>query len=356
MSDQKLTPDVVRDALREVLVPNTKVDIVKIDLVGDITVDGGDVTVVIKRTSEKEETIQGVIQAAGERLSAMSEVEKLRFEVDEPEQSKGHGHAAAKPDPWADREALPGVKRIIAVASGKGGVGKSTVAVNLALALKESGHRVGLMDADIYGPSLPTMLGTEDAPEAIEGEGIVPVTAYGLQCVSMGMLVPEGQAVIWRGPMVMAAVRQFLKDVMWTDLDYLVVDMPPGTGDAQLTLVQQVPVDGVVMVTTPQELALSDVRRGIQMFGHVETPVAGVVENMSYFHCPDNDKAYHIFGKGGGATVAAQFGLPLLGEIPLDPSTREGGDSGRPVVLAGDSPSREAFMGLAGKVAELISL
>jgi ATP-binding protein involved in chromosome partitioning len=166
----------------------------------------------------------------------------------------------------------------------------------------------------------------------------------------MGMLVPAGQAVVWRGPMVMAAVRQFLKDVQWDALDYLVVDMPPGTGDAQLTLVQQVPVDGVVMVTTPQELALADVRRGIQMFGQVGTSVLGVVENMSYFHCPDNGKDYYIFGQGGGAAVAKEFGVPLLAEIPLDPATREGGDTGRPVVERGDSPTRTAFLELAGRV------
>jgi len=356
VSDQNLTPEIVLDALRNALVPGTSVDIVKINLVGDITVDGGNVTVVIKRTSEKDETIQGVIQAAGKVLAAMPAVKKMNFEVDEPEAPKGHGHGQGNPDPWQDREALPGVKRIVAVASGKGGVGKSTVAVNLALALKAQGFKVGLMDADIYGPSLPTMLGTKDTPVAVEGQGITPVVSHGLQCVSMGMLVPEGQAVIWRGPMVMAAVRQFLKDVMWTELDYLVVDMPPGTGDAQLTLVQQVPVDGVVMVTTPQELALSDVRRGIQMFSHVDTPVVGVVENMSYFHCPDNDKAYYIFGKGGGATVAKQFDMPLLGEIPLDPGTREGGDTGKPVVEAGNSPSRTAFLGLADKVSAAVSL
>ncbi|MBU0741767.1 Mrp/NBP35 family ATP-binding protein [bacterium] len=357
MSDHNLSPETVRVALREVLVPGTKVDIVKIDLVDDIQVDGGDVTVVIKHTSEKQETIDAVAKLVGEKLLSLPGVAKASVDVHESrEQAQAPSHGPANPDPWQDRQSLPGVKRIIAVASGKGGVGKSTVAVNLALALQARGHRVGLMDADIYGPSLPTMLGTSETPQVVQGEGIVPVQALGLQCVSMGMLVPEGQAVIWRGPMVMAAVRQFLKDVMWEDLDYLVIDMPPGTGDAQLTLVQQVPVDGVVMVTTPQELALSDVRRGIQMFGQVDTPVVGVVENMSYFHCPDNDKSYYIFGKGGGAAVARQFGLPLLAEIPLDPDTRAGGDSGTPVVVAGDSPSREAFLGLADKVAAAVAL
>jgi ATP-binding protein involved in chromosome partitioning len=258
--------------------------------------------------------------------------------------------APAADDPWADRKSLPGVKRIIAVASGKGGVGKSTVAVNLALALKERGHRVGLLDADIYGPSLPTMLGTDQKPQAIDETSIMPVMQMGLQCISMGMLVPEGQALIWRGPMVMAAVRQFLKDVRWDDLDYLVVDMPPGTGDAQLTLVQQVPVDGVVMVTTPQELALADVRRGIQMFRHVKVPVTGVVENMSYFICPCCNERADIFGNGGGNEVAEQFGVPLLGQIPLDPATRAGGDEGKPVVLSDGNASRDAFLQVADKV------
>ncbi len=350
--DRTLAPESVKAALAEVMCPGTRVDIVKIELIGRIAVDGDAVEVDIAQTSEKPELIAEVKALVEARLAELPGVGSARVQV---VRAESPAPKQAAPDPWADRRSLDGVKKIIAVASGKGGVGKSTVAVNLALALKARGKRVGLLDADIYGPSLPTMLGTEDQPHAIDDNTILPVMAQGLQTISMGMLVPPGQAVVWRGPMVMAAVRQFLKDVQWHDLDYLVVDMPPGTGDAQLTLVQQVPVDGVVMVTTPQELALADVRRGIQMFGHVKVPVLGVIENMSYFLCPDNGKRYDIFGKGGGARVADQFGIPLLGEIPLEPQVREGGDNGLPAVAAGESPARDAFLALADKVGELLT-
>lgn len=353
----QLTPDSVRDALREVLVPNTKVDIVKINLVGDITVDGGDVVVEIIQTSEKDETIDAVGRAAHAKVASLPGVKNARVDVMKPVAEKqAPQRPANNPDPWADRAGLPGVKRIVAVASGKGGVGKSTVAVNLALALKQAGFRTGLLDADIYGPSLTTMLGVDAKPEAVGEKEIKPAVAHGLQCISMGMLVPAGEAMVWRGPMVMAAVRQFLKDVLWEDLDYLVIDMPPGTGDAQLTLVQQVPVDGVVMVTTPQELALADVRRGVQMFAKVDVPVVGVVENMSRFLCPDTGKSYAIFGEGGGARVAQEFGIALLGEIPMDPAAREGGDTAHPVVEGPDGPTKEAFLELAKQVAARVKL
>lgn len=351
MSDARaLSVEAVRAALAEIPCPGTKVDIVKIDLVGEIAVDGGKVAVEIVRTSEKPETIVAVKQLVQRRLSELPGVEAVEVSVTEPEAPA----QKPSPDPWAERRSLDGVKKIVAVASGKGGVGKSTVAVNLALALKEQGNRVGLLDADIYGPSLPTMLGTEQQPRAISDNAILPVESHGLQVISMGLLVPPGQAVVWRGPMVMAAVRQFLKDVQWTELDYLVVDMPPGTGDAQLTLVQQVPVDGVVMVTTPQELALADVRRGIQMFGHVKVPVLGVVENMSYFLCPDNGKRYDIFGTGGGAAVADQFGVPLLVQVPIESAVRAGGDTGVPAVESGEGEARAAFLDLAAKVSEAL--
>ncbi|PID78596.1 hypothetical protein CSB20_14355 [bacterium DOLZORAL124_64_63] len=307
------------------------------------------------RTGEKEETIEGVRADAAERLSKLPGVRNVTVEVDDRSGNGGasgpHGHST---DPFAGRAPLPGVKKIIAVASAKGGVGKSSVAVNLALALKEQGHRVGLMDADVYGPSVPTMLGIEDAaPQATPDRKIYPIESQGLQTMSMGMLMPKDQAVIWRGPLVMSAVKQFLQDVLWQDLDYLIIDMPPGTGDAQLTLVQTVPLAGVVMVTTPQEVALADVRRGIAMFVKVEVPVLGIVENMSYFVCPDNGKQYDIFGHGGGAQVARQYGLPLLGEIPIDPAIRKGGDAGRPAVLRKETATRAAFLELAGKVSEL---
>lgn len=358
MSDtQQLTTATVRAALDEVLVPGTKVSVTKIDLVGEVVVNDGVVTVAINHTSEKQETIDGVVNAVAEKVRGLPGALSCRIDVVKPAgEAQAPARAPGNPDPWADRAGLPGVKKIVAVASGKGGVGKSTVAVNLALALKASGFRVGLLDADIYGPSLPTMLGTDEGPEAVGENAILPVESHGLQCISMGLLVPPGQAVVWRGPMVMAAIRQFLKDVRWDDLDYLVVDMPPGTGDAQLTLVQQVPVDGVVMVTTPQELALADVRRGIQMFAKVGVPVVGVIENMSRFVCPDTGKSYAIFGEGGGARVAAEFGVPLLGEVPIDPATREGGDAGTPVMEQGDGPTREAFLALAAQVSERVRI
>ena len=350
-----LTRDDVLAALREVKVPGTKVDIVKIDLVGKVEFEDGELLVEIVRTSEKEETIAAVRQAAIERLRQMPGVLSVSVEIDDQSAAKKkaapEGSHGQSPDPWADRKKLPGVKRVIAVASAKGGVGKSTIAVNLALALAEEGHRVGLLDADIYGPSLPTMLGVQEPPEVTEDRKIHPGQAHGLQILSMGLLIDPEQAVIWRGPMVFSAVKQFLKDTHWDDLDYLVVDMPPGTGDAQLTLVQQVPVAGVVMVTTPQEVALADVRRGVQMFRQVQVPVLGIVENMSYFQCPDNNKRYDIFGTGGGARMAKQFDLPLLAKIPIEMRIREGGDEGKPLMLQGEkSAVRDVFLELAGQV------
>ncbi len=352
-----LNRDAILAALREVKVPGTKVDIVKIDLVGKVEVAGGEVLVEIVRTSEKEDTIAEIRRLVGERLQGLPGVTSLSVEVDD---RSGGGRAKApvgphgqSPDPWADRRPLPGVKRIIAVASAKGGVGKSSVAVNLALALAAEGHQTGLLDADIYGPSVPTMLGGMDPPQVSQDRQITPSRAHGLAVVSMGQLVDPAQPVIWRGPMVFSAVKQFLKDTLWEGLDYLVVDLPPGTGDAQLTLVQQVPLAGVVMVTTPQEVALADVRRGIAMFRQVGVPVLGIVENMSYFACGKCGERHDIFGHGGGAAVAKQFDVPLLAEIPIDARIREGGDAGRPAVLQGDSAARTAFVALARRVHEL---
>jgi ATP-binding protein involved in chromosome partitioning len=350
------TRDDILAALREVKVPGTKIDVVKIDLIGRIEIEGADVRVEVVRTSEKPETIEAVRRDVQARLERLPQIASLTVAVDDRSGDRKKAAPAAgphgqSPDPWADRAALPGVRRVVAVASAKGGVGKSTIAVNLALALAEEGHRVGLLDADIYGPSLPTMLRIDEPPQVTEDKAMVPGRAHGLQVLSMGLLIDPEQAVIWRGPMVFSAVKQFLKDARWQDLDYLVVDLPPGTGDAQLTLVQQTPLAGVVMVTTPQEVALADVRRGIQMFRQVDVPVLGIVENMSYFLCPDNDKRYDIFGTGGGRRTAEQFGLPLLAEIPIEPRLREGGDEGRPLMLQeGDSATRRIFLELAGQV------
>lgn len=251
------------------------------------------------------------------------------------------------------KEALRGVRHILAVASGKGGVGKSTIAVNLAVGLHRLGHEVGLLDADIYGPSVPTMMRASARPMVDPtNRRILPVTAHGVRCLSMGQLVDPAEAMIWRGPMVMSAVRQFLRDATWDGVDYLVVDLPPGTGDAQLTLIQAVDLAGAVIVTTPQPVALADAVRGITMFEKLEVPLLGLVENMAYYSLPDGTRD-HVFGEGGGRRTAEQFGVPLLAEIPLQSAIREGGDAGRPVVL-GDGPVADALMELARRVAAAV--
>jgi ATP-binding protein involved in chromosome partitioning len=258
---------------------------------------------------------------------------------------------------------LPNVKNIIVVASGKGGVGKSTIAANLALALAEGGATVGLMDADIYGPSVPIMFGVRgERPMMtnVEGKGmIVPLEKYGIKLMSIGLLIDEKQAVVWRGPMASSALRQFITDVYWGELDYLVIDMPPGTGDIHLTLVQTVPVTGAVIVTTPQDVALADAKKGIMMFNgpQVNVPILGLVENMSYFtpaELPDNK--YYIFGKDGGKRLAEDMEIPFLGQIPLVQSIREGGDEGEPVMAGKDNITRQAFLEFAGNAARSIAM
>ncbi len=266
---------------------------------------------------------------------------------------------AHAPPPSSSRPAaenlLPGVRKVIAVASGKGGVGKSTVAVNLAVALAQEGHKVGLLDADIYGPSLPLMLGVHAKPEVRDGR-IIPLNAWGLRTMSIGFLVPEDKALIWRGPMVMGAVNQMLGQVEWGELDVLVVDMPPGTGDAQLTLAQKVKLAGAVIVSTPQDIALLDARRGVRMFEQVGVPVLGIVENMSYFCCPNCGHRAEIFGHGGAAAEAKRIGVPFLGEIPLQLAIRESGDAGTPITVA-DSGSEEAaaFGAVAARVSAVLA-
>jgi ATP-binding protein involved in chromosome partitioning len=247
---------------------------------------------------------------------------------------------------------IPEVKHTVAVSSGKGGVGKSTVAVNLALALRQKGHAVGLVDVDVYGPDVPLMMGAKGRPGMFDNK-IIPIEAHGIRIMSIGLLVDEREALVWRGPMIHSAVQQFLRDVMWGPLDYLVFDMPPGTGDAQLSLSQVIPLGGVVMVTTPQEVALLDVRKALAMFRKLNVPILGVVENMSYFVAPDTGVKYAIFGEGGGDRVAAEFGVPLLTRIPLEMDTRKGGDAGVPIVVGQPgSAQAAAFLTLAGGVAE----
>src|SRR6266540_4478553 len=253
---------------------------------------------------------------------------------------------------------IPRVKNVVAVASGKGGVGKSTTSVNLAVALSQTGARVGLMDADIYGPNVPLMMGLKEKPHIHSEEGgIKPVERFGVKLVSIGFFLDERKPVIWRGPMVHGAIQQFLRDFDWGDLDYLVVDLPPGTGDAPLSLSQLIPLSGVVIVTTPQDVALQDVGKGMSMFRRLEVPVIGVVENMSYFICPGCDARHEIFGQGGGERIANQFSVPFLGRIPLQTHIREGGDQGRPVVVTHpDSPEAAAFREVAGAIARQVSI
>ena len=260
---------------------------------------------------------------------------------------------ADMPRPGAPAAAfIPEVQQTVAVSSGKGGVGKSTVAVNLALALKERGAAVGLVDVDVYGPDVPIMMGVKGKPGMFDNK-IIPVEAHGIKIMSIGLLVAEREALVWRGPMIHSAVQQFLRDVMWGPLDYLVFDMPPGTGDAQLSLSQVVPLGGVVMVTTPQDVALLDVRKALSMFRKLNLPILGVVENMSCFIAPDTGAKYAIFGEGGGDKVAQEFGVPLLARIPLEMDTRKGGDEGVPVVVGRpESAQAAAFRSLADAVAE----
>ena len=254
---------------------------------------------------------------------------------------------ASPESPAAEDALLPGVKHVIAVASGKGGVGKSTVSANLSVALAQSGARVGLMDADIYGPNIPMMMGVPEPPQK-EGDKIKPAEAHGVKVMSMGFFVPEETAIVWRGPMVHTAIQQFFRDVLWGDLDYLLVDLPPGTGDAQLSLSQIVPLTGVVTVTTPQEVALYDVRKGLMMFKKVNVPLLGVIENMSFFVCGHCGERTEIFSFAGGERAAEKFEIPFLGRIPLDPAIREGGDTGMPIVASDqNSPLTLAFRNAA---------
>jgi len=272
-----------------------------------------------------------------------------------PAQAHGHahGHKQGAPAGAAAKPLVPGVRAIIAIASGKGGVGKSTVAVNLALGLAAIGLKIGLLDADIYGPSMPRMLGISGRPNSRDGKVLEPMTNYGLKCMSMGFLVPEDTPMIWRGPMVMSALQQMLRDVAWGELDVMVVDMPPGTGDAQLTMAQQVPLSGAVIVSTPQDIALLDARKGLNMFRKVDVPVLGIVENMSYFLCPHCGERSDIFSHGGARREAERLGAEFLGEVPLHILIRETSDEGRPIVVSHpESAHAQIFRRMASRIAE----
>jgi ATP-binding protein involved in chromosome partitioning len=261
------------------------------------------------------------------------------------------GGAPQQEDASAKPNIIPDVKHVIAISSGKGGVGKSTVAVNLSVALSLNGAKVGLLDADIYGPNIPMMMGVEKTPEQQDGK-ITPAESHGVKLISMGFFVPEDQAVVWRGPMVHTAIQQLFRDVLWGELDYLLIDLPPGTGDAQLTLTQLISLAGAVTVTTPQEVALHDVRKGMMMFQKVNVPLLGIIENMSFYVCGHCGERTEIFSHGGGERAAEKLGIPFLGSVPIDPAIRIGGDTGNPIVIAApDSPQAKAFREIAAKLA-----
>jgi ATP-binding protein involved in chromosome partitioning len=341
-----VTQDQVRDALKQVKFPGLSRDIVSFGFVKGVAVEDGVVTVDIAMTTANSEAgpqVEREARAVLEKLPGVSRVE-LKVSATNPQ--------AEPPKP----QILAGVRWKIAVASGKGGVGKSTVAANLALALKRLGHTVGLLDADIYGPSQHMMMGCTDRPMVNEDEKIIPVEGNGIGVMSLGFLMDPDTPVIWRGPMVMKALEQFLVDVAWGSLDVLVVDLPPGTGDAQLTITQMVPLSGAVIVTTPQDVALIDARKGLQMFRKVNVPVLGVIENMSAFVCPSCGHREEIFKSGGGHRTALELGVPFLGDIPIDPQIVLGGDAGSPIVAARpDSQAAQAFMKVAEAVIGQIS-
>jgi ATP-binding protein involved in chromosome partitioning len=344
-----VTEAAVLDALRPIVDPDFGKNIVDLGFVKAIQIDGDQVAFTIELTTPACPVKAEFERAARERVAALDGVKDVQVTMT----ANTRGRAST----GVGADVLPGVRNTIAVASGKGGVGKSTTAINLALALQQSGARVGVMDADVYGPSLPLLTGVSGRPEA-QDKRIFPHEGYGMKLMSMGFLVSGDTPVIWRGPMVHGLIRQFLTDVEWGELDYLVVDMPPGTGDAALTLTQQAPLAGAVIVTTSNELSLVDARKALAMFQKVNVPVLGIVENMSYFTPPDlPDRKYYIFGQGGGKRTAEELGVEFLGEIPIDPHIVERGDAGQPIVdCEPDSPAAQVFRSIAGRIARKLAV
>jgi ATP-binding protein involved in chromosome partitioning len=350
-----MTQEKILAALSNVQEPDLGKDLVTLNMIKDIAIDGNNVSFTLVLTTPAcpmKDMMQTACTNAIKLLVNKEAIVKVNFTSNTTTKRTDN------------KALLPGVKNIIAVVSGKGGVGKSTVAANLALALSHGGAKVGLMDADIYGPSVPIMFGVRgERPMMIDVGGekpmIAPLERYGIKLISIGFLVDEKNAVVWRGPMASSAIRQFVTDVYWDELDYLVVDMPPGTGDIHLTLMQTVPVTGAVIVTTPQDVALADAKKGIAMFGQAQlnVPIIGLVENMSYFtpaELPDNK--YFIFGKDGGKKLADEYDLPFLGQIPLVQSIREGGDQGVPIMMSDDLITKKAFEGFASHVVRSIAM
>jgi ATP-binding protein involved in chromosome partitioning len=368
-----VTEQQVLEALRVVGGPDGQGDIVSLGMVRGLVVRDGHIGFTIEVDPARGAALEPLRKAAERAVDALSGVlsvtavltaERPTGAATGPAQARGQGHghgpgqAGQRTAPQASHGSpVPGVRAIVAVASGKGGVGKSTTAVNLALALKAKGLRVGLLDSDIYGPSIPRMLGIAGRPVSTDGKTLSPMEAYGITCMSIGFLVPEDTAMIWRGPMVMSAIEQMLRDVAWGELDIMVVDLPPGTGDAQLTMAQRVPLTGAVIVSTPQDIALLDARRGLNMFRKVDVPVLGLIENMSYFACPHCGGRTDIFSHGGAKREAVRLGVDFLGEVPLDIAIRETSDEGRPIVVADPgSEHAKTYRMIADKVWEKVTV
>jgi ATP-binding protein involved in chromosome partitioning len=347
----------ILDALGSVHDPDKGDDIVSLGMVSGLISKDGNVGFAIEVDPERGAALEPLRKAAEKAVDAIPGVLSVTAVLTAPTAAAGD---AARPQPAAPAPAaakksggllLPGVGAIIAIASGKGGVGKSTTATNLALAMAAAGRTVGMLDADIYGPSMPMMLAIHERPVSPDGKRLLPIEKYGLKCMSIGFLVPEDTPMIWRGPMVMGALEQMMGDVEWGTLDVLIVDMPPGTGDAQLTMAQRVPLAGAVIVSTPQDLALLDARKGLNMFRKVDVPVLGIVENMSYFLCPHCGGRSDIFNHGGARKAAEAMGVDFLGEVPLDMAIRETSDAGRPIVVSDpDSPHSAAYRAIAEKL------
>jgi ATP-binding protein involved in chromosome partitioning len=345
-----ITEEQIREALRSVRYPGFSRDIVSFGLVKGIQIDDGEVKVQLAITTN-DPNVPATIKADAEKmLRAITGVRtaKVLIDIQAPPAGAGASVGATR---------IPGIKHVIAIASGKGGVGKSTVAANLAIALKKPKTRIGLCDCDIYGPSIGLMFGTRERPTATEDNKIIPIEQYNLKLMSMGFLLDDTSPAILRGPMVTRYTQQFLRQVDWGELDFLVLDLPPGTGDIQLTIVQTLALSGAVIVTTPQEVALIDARKAATMFDKVNVPVLGLIENMSYFVSPSDQKRYAIFGSGGGEREAKRLRVPLLGQIPIDIATREAGDRGHPIVAENpESPVSAEFLKIAGRIRELMPL
>lgn len=344
----KITQEQVLAALSKVMDPDLHMDIVSLGMISEIKINGGKVAFKLTLTTPACPVKEKIEQESRDVVKAIPGVEDVEMESTA---------AVAPRGKVSGKEEVPGIKQIIAITSGKGGVGKTTVSVNLAIALAQLGAKVGLLDADITGPNAPLMLGVDGYQPTARNERIIPAENYGVKCISMAFFVAKDTPVIWRGPMLDKAIRQFLRDVEWGELDYLLVDMPPGTGDAQLTMVQATNLAGGLIVTTPQDVALLDGRKALAMFQQMSVPVFGFVENMSYFNCPHCHERTEIFSHGGGKELAEQLGVPFLGEIPLEANVRVGSDSGQPITIANpDNAVSQAFREVAKQLAAQVSI